>query len=199
MELLLIRHGLPQRVENSDGTPADPSLSPNGLKQAAAMAAHLADAGIEHIVASPLRRAHETALPLARTTGLQIEVDGGVVEFDQQSALYIPLEELKQTDYDRWLELMQGGLEMAVDFEAFRKTVVAAIEAIIARHPGKRVAIVCHGGVINSWASHILKTPAPFIFQPDYTSINRFLAARSGERNLVSLNETPHATESAGF
>ena len=34
-------------------------------------------------------------------------------------------------------------------------------------------------------------TPRMF-FEPRYTSINRFLAARSGERNLVSLNEAAH-------
>jgi hypothetical protein len=29
-------------------------------------------------------------------------------------------------------------------------------------------------------------------FLPHYTSVNRFLAARSGERSVVSLNETGH-------
>ena len=39
MELILIRHGLPVRVDNSDtGEEADPSLSPLGERQAQALA-----------------------------------------------------------------------------------------------------------------------------------------------------------------
>ena len=39
MELILIRHGLPIRVDNSEtGEEADPSLSPLGLRQAEALA-----------------------------------------------------------------------------------------------------------------------------------------------------------------
>ena len=94
---------------------------------------------------------------------------------------------------------MSEGYGDALDLAAFQREVVAAMERLIAPNAGRRIAVVCHGGVINAWASHILKTPAPFIFQPDYTSISRFLAARSGERNLVSLNEMPHASAEAGF
>lgn len=192
MELLLIRHGLPERVENPDGSPADPPLCEAGREQAGRLARWLAGHGIERVYASPMRRAHETALPVAEATGLEIELHPGIVEFDQDSAIYIPLEELKRTDYARWLELVQGGFELTVDFEAFRKTVVSSIEEIIAANPGRRVAAVCHGGVINCWASHVIRSPQPFIFQPDYTSVSRFLAASSGERNLVSLNEVAH-------
>ncbi len=34
MELVIIRHGLPLRVENKDNTPADPELSETGIEQA---------------------------------------------------------------------------------------------------------------------------------------------------------------------
>ncbi len=64
MDLLLIRHALPVRIEGGDG-PADPELSDDGWRQAGALAAWLADDGIDAMVASPLRRAQETAAPLA--------------------------------------------------------------------------------------------------------------------------------------
>ncbi len=192
MELLLIRHGLPVRVENEDGAPADPSLSDEGRAQASHLARWIATQKIDRLYASPMRRAHETALPVADLTGIEIDLHPGVVEFDQDSAIYIPLEELKRTDYERWLELMQGGLELAADFDEFQRTVLGALEEIIADNAGRRVAVVCHGGVINTWASHVIHSRQPFIFQPDYTSVSRFLAASSGERNLVSLNEVAH-------
>jgi probable phosphoglycerate mutase len=70
--------------------------------------------------------------------------------------------------------------------------VVEALERIIAANPGGRVAVVCHGGVINAWAGHLLGVADPLFFDPTYTSVNRFLAASSGERSLVSLNESAH-------
>ena len=43
MELILIRHGLPEHVETEDGTPADPNLSEVGREQAQRMASLLAE------------------------------------------------------------------------------------------------------------------------------------------------------------
>ncbi len=59
-------------------------------------------------------------------------------------------------------------------------------------HPGQRVAVFCHGGVINVWTAQVLKMPPRLFFEPDYTSIHRFMCARSGQRNVVSLNERAH-------
>jgi hypothetical protein len=38
----------------------------------------------------------------------------------------------------------------------------------------------------------VLGAKQRLFFQPHYTSINRFAAASSGERSVVSLNETAH-------
>ena len=56
MELMLIRHGLPLRVENSDGAPADPPLSDEGRDQAERVARWLADEPVDALYTSPLRR-----------------------------------------------------------------------------------------------------------------------------------------------
>ena len=57
MELLLIRHALPERVETADGSPADPPLSGAGRAQAERMALWLVGEKIGAIYASPMRRA----------------------------------------------------------------------------------------------------------------------------------------------
>lgn len=192
MELLVIRHGLPLRVERDDGEPADPPLSEVGRHQAQLLSAWLQDLELDGIYASPLKRAHETAEPLAAAKGLEIRTEPGIVEFDPGAQSYIPLEELKASDPEAWRALVQGGLTAEIDFEHFRRTVVASIEGIIATNPGKRIAVICHGGVINSWSGHILGIDTPLFFDPTYTSINRSLAASSGERMVVSLNESAH-------
>lgn len=192
VELLLIRHALPLRVENRDGSPADPPLSDSGRRQAERLAAWLARERIDALYASPLRRAVETAEPLARARSLEIRIEPRIIEMDWRSDSYVPLDELKRSDYARWRELMAGGLTAGVDLDAFRRSVVDGLEDVIAANGGGRVAVVCHGGVINAWAAHVLEIERPLFFDPVYTSISRFLAAGSGERSVASLNEASH-------
>ena len=61
MELILIRHGLPHRVENEDGSPADPELSEEGIEQAEKLARWLENEKIDAFYCSPLMRAIMTA------------------------------------------------------------------------------------------------------------------------------------------
>ena len=74
MELLVIRHAEPVRVTaaESGGAPADPELTPRGHDQAARLADWLAAEGVDHVTSSPLRRARETAAPLASALGLDL-------------------------------------------------------------------------------------------------------------------------------
>src|SRR5215213_2607143 len=107
MDLLLIRHALPVRIDGGDG-PADPELSDDGWQQAGALAAWLADDEIDVMVASPLRRAQETAEPLATLLDLPVATVDGLAEFDRNAPWYIPIEELKATDDPRWHAMLKG-------------------------------------------------------------------------------------------
>lgn len=189
MDLLLIRHALPVRIEDGDG-PADPELSDDGWRQAGALAAWLADEEIDVMVASPLRRAQETAEPLASLLELEVATVDGLAEFDRNAPWYIPIEELKAADDPRWHAMIAG--EWDLDPDEFQRSVVEAVDGIIAEHPGRTVAAVCHGGTINAFLSAVLGLDKLMFFVPDYTSVSRVRAARSGPRSLVSLNETAH-------
>jgi probable phosphoglycerate mutase len=146
MELILIRHGLPLRVENTDGSPADPELGNDGVEQAQKLARWMKDEKLDAIYCSPLMRARMTAKPLAD----------------------------------------------AKDLETSRIKVIKSLATIIAENKGRRVAVVCHGGIINVWGAHILGMKKSLFFKPEYTSVNRFMASSSGVHSLVSLNETGH-------
>ena len=189
MDLLLIRHALPVRIEGGDG-PADPELSDDGWRQAGALAAWLADDGIDAMVASPLRRAQETAEPLASLLDLDVSVVDGLAEFDRDAPWYIPIEELKAADDPRWHAMIAG--EWELDPDQFQRDVVAAVDGIIADHPGETVAAVCHGGTINAYLSALLGLDQLMFFFPEYTSVSRVRASRAGNRSLVSVNETGH-------
>ena len=193
MEIVFVRHGLPLRVELETGI-ADPELAAEGHEQAEKMAAYLGVEDIEAIYVSPLRRAIETARPLCKLLGLEAVVSEGVAEFDRNSREYVPVEELRATNDPRWEKLLRGEWDgVDEDPSLFKSRVVETVDDMIAKHPGGRVVVVCHGGVINQYLAHVLgiETHIGF-FYPKYTSIHRVMAARSGQRSIVSINEASH-------
>jgi 2,3-bisphosphoglycerate-dependent phosphoglycerate mutase len=197
MELLLIRHGLPLHVEKQDGQPADPPLSATGHDQARLVADWLALERIDRLYSSPMLRARETAQPLALAQRLEVEIADGVAEYDRHESTYVPMERLKEVDYDRWQKIMRG--DTIADFDEFANTVVTSLEQIVGENPGRRVAVTCHGGVINVWSAHVIgMAPPRLFFNPDYTSINRYVCARSGERSVRTLNEAVHLRDVQG-
>ncbi len=188
-----MRHALPVRRELVEG-PADPELSADGRAQAEHLATYLSSEHLDAIYASPLRRAYETAAAIAAFHDLEVVLCDGVAEFDRLSSDYIPTEELKAANDPRYHAIINGQWDAEDETsEEFRSRVVRTIEQLIDVHPGQRIVVVCHGGVINGYLCQVLGLTNPrAFFYPNYTSINRVAAARSGTRSVVTINETPH-------
>lgn len=196
MELVLVRHAEPVRVVGAEG-PADPPLTERGHEQAAAVAAFLAPERFDVLYTSPMQRARQTAQAIADAQRLDPVIEDGVAEYDRQSEVYIPVEELKRSDdpeiQAHWRALAEDRLEDVVaDAATFRPRVTEAIERMVAAHPGQRVVAVCHGGVINVAMAGVLGLERSLWFEPAYASVHRIAASRSGIRSIVSLNETGH-------
>jgi 2,3-bisphosphoglycerate-dependent phosphoglycerate mutase len=191
MELILIRHGLPVRSRET----SDPPLAEEGHDQARRVAATLARERIDAVYASTMKRAIQTAEPYAALAGHAVVTHEGVVEFDRDAGSYTPMEELKRDNYEAWKRFVARGRDSRI--AEFQKTVVTALEEVVGDHPGRRVAVFCHGGVINVWTAHVLGMAPRLFFEPRYTSIHRYLCAGTGERNLVSLNDTAHLEAAA--
>jgi probable phosphoglycerate mutase len=193
MELLLIRHALPVRRELVVGA-ADPELSPAGRAQADHLAEYLAAERLDAVYCSPLRRAVETGVPVAARQSVEPVVVDDVAEWDRMSPEYVPVEELKAADDQRWRDLVDGVWTSDERPDDFRDRVLAAIERLVRAHSGGRIAIVCHGGVINTYLAAVLGLdPArPGFFYPNYTSIHRVMAAGTGQRSILTINETSH-------
>ena len=193
MELILVRHGLPIRREVTEG-PADPELSSEGHDQAARLANYLASEKIAAIYSSPMKRAMQTAEPLSKKISLPISIIDDIAEYDRLSNEYIPIEELRAANDDRWQKLLAGEWQSDSDtLESFRNRVISSLEQLISQHASQRIVVTCHGGVINQYLAHILglKTERGF-FYPQYTSIHRVIAAQNGLRSIASLNEIAH-------
>ena len=188
-ELLLIRHGLPLAGVY------DPGLSPEGTVQAERLAAWLAHEDIDALYTSPFRRARETAHPLERRTGMAATVLDGLREWDTDvSHPYTPPEQIGADD-PRAVALAEGRYEDFVpdlDWGAFRARAVRAMESIFDAHPEGRVAVVCHGGITNTYLATVLGLPTMFWFHPGYTSVCRVRRLPGGRIVLHSVNETAH-------
>ena len=194
MELLLIRHALPVRIEAAEGA-ADPPLADLGHEQAEALASGAGRRGVDVLLTSPLRRATQTGgdrWPAA--LGLEAEVVDGLAEHDRDSNWYIPIEELRAAGDPRWQEYLDDhwGTDRGHDPDGFRAGVGPHHRGPRRAHPGRKVAAVAHGGVINAYVAHVLQTPIAGVFEPAYTSITRVLAASTGQRMVKSMNEAAH-------
>ena len=186
-----MRHALPVRRENTDG-PADPELSADGILQSGHFAEYLSLEHIDAIYSSPMRRAVQTAEPLAARKRLDITLVPGVAEWDQNSTEYIPVEELKAANDPRWREMIDGGWTSDEMPEEFHERVITSVEAIIKDNPGGKVVVTCHGGVINEYLAHVLGLAGNQFFYPNYTSIHRVAASSKGHRSILSVNESGH-------
>src|SRR5438105_13685081 len=107
MDLLWIRHGEPERIAPGTGVRADPALAPLGTEQARRLADWVAVEPIDAVLSSPMRRAVETAAPIADALGLEIEVVDGLIEYDSNSDHYIPMEELRLNKDERFAAMVE--------------------------------------------------------------------------------------------
>lgn len=191
MELLVIRHALPEAEVRSDG-PADPPLSPLGLQQAEATAEFLADEMVDAIVTSTMRRAIQTAQPLVDRLGLIPERLDGLKESDHRRSNYTPAEDM-DADHEVVREFMEDPLRMFSDgYEPFRDRVQKTFDDIVAAQRGRTVAVFCHSMVASVYIQTLLGHDDPFALISDYCGISRIAASSTGVRTLRSVNETAH-------
>jgi probable phosphoglycerate mutase len=203
VQLVLVRHALPQRIHPADapaadrpGGPADPPLTPRGEEQAQRLVGALAAEPVAGLYTSPLTRARATAAPLAAALGLEPIVVDDLREYDADAAHYVPVHEMPRLDPAAWERMRAGLLPESVDVGAFTRRVAAAFEGIIAAHPGRETAVVvAHAGVVNTWLAQLLGLDRPLVFPLDYTGITRVLAGRDGRRVVRTVNEIAHVAD----
>ncbi len=200
VDVLLVRHG--ESAPYVDGEPhplheghGDPPLSPRGEEQAAALAARLAGAGITAAYASDLRRTRQTAAPLLARTGLDLRVVAALREVnlgEWEGGLY---RKMGAEGHPRFVEHVVTGRWAAIpgaeDDAALRRRVVGAMDEILASHPGERVLVVSHGGVIDAYLTALWGLERSFVVGVDQTSITQVVS--SGGRAVVRrVNDTSH-------
>jgi broad specificity phosphatase PhoE/ribonuclease HI len=166
---MLLRHGeTPLSVDKRFSGRTDIALTERGEAQAAAAAKRLADAGIEALVSSPLRRTQQTAAAVAEVLGLDVELDDGFAETDFGEWEGSSFRELSSTAADKlqaWLDdprVAPPGGESMVSTDA---RVAAARDRVLSSHPGKTVLIVSHVTPIKLMLRNALDAPMNAVFR----------------------------------
>ena len=181
---------------NGEGS-ADPGLSEIGHQQAKRIAEYLSSEGIDHVVSSTMRRAYETAVPLATMLGHGIEQLDDIKESDHDNTVYIPAEEMSPDDPDA-AHFFEGDLHDHVfsdGIDEFAERVSRAFQHIIETNKSRKVAVFCHGMVTAIFLRTILRFEDPLSLTVDYCGLSRVRASSTGIRSVRSINETHHVRD----
>jgi alpha-ribazole phosphatase/probable phosphoglycerate mutase len=195
--LWLIRH--PEPEASSDGRcygSLDWSLSPNGLRQAHAIAQVLAAEPVATIYSSPRRRCVQAAGILAAGRSCPLEICEGLRELDFgefEGRRYEEIAALHPELYRQWMESpTEVQFPAGESFPAMRERVLAAAGGIRKRHTGETVALVTHGGAIRIMVADALGLDAAHIFRLGQRHAALNLIRYFGETPLVEMvNGTP--------
>lgn len=199
-ELLLVRHGEQQFRDNIPlGEALDAPLSDLGWRQARAVGERLKDARLGAVYCSPLQRAHNTAIEIARHHGLEPRIDARLSEIDlwknapQDKGLLdlYTRDELVAVYREVAATRRHSAYPYCEDADAFRDRVVSAIDAIVEANVGHRVVVACHGGVINAYLAHLLRSAYDHLVSVHHTSITVVRAADT-RRELLTINDYAH-------
>jgi probable phosphoglycerate mutase len=177
-------------------------LSRKGRAQAEALAQRLvATVELAAVYASPTLRAKETAETVARAAGLAVRFDPRVREvyLGDESVAHVAPEERARVVRERLqmlaeIALRDGSWGAVPEVEPgaqVRARMGAAVDDILAAHPGGHVAIVSHAGSINAYFAALLGISRDFFFPIGNTSLNSVRVA-NGNVLLLRLNDTAH-------
>ena len=197
-DILLVRHGQTEwnRVVRFRGR-TDLGLDQVGWTQARALARRLANWPIKAIYTSPLRRARQTAEPLARQLGLSIQPTEGLLDIDYGRWQGRTPEEVAQAEprlYQLWLEEPQrvqipGGESLSLVQQRVRLT----MEEVVARHPDEMVLLIGHQVVNKVLICTLLGLDLASFWRigQDTACLNRF-RYHDGLYDVLLLNDTCH-------
>jgi probable phosphoglycerate mutase len=199
---VLVRHGSsvlsPERRFSGRG---DVPLSPDGLAQAARVAARLAArGGIDAVLSSPLRRARQTAEAIAAA------LPGSVPQLDFD-------DDLMETDFGRWEGLTFGEVREqwpdeltgwlaspdlappgGESFTAVATRVTAARDRLIERYPGQTLVVVSHVTPLKTLLQFALEAGPVLLhrLQLDVTGVSEIDWYPDGPATVRLVNDTHH-------
>jgi probable phosphoglycerate mutase len=196
--VLLIRHGETDwNVQTRLQGHSDIPLNARGRWQAARLHEALQGEVLDAVYSSDLRRALDTAAAVAEATGAPLRPEPALRERGFgcfEGLTYAEVETRWPAEARRWRMREPGfgpaGGENLIDFNA---RCLSAAERLAAAHAGGSIALVAHGGVLDSLYRAATRVPldAPRSWRMANASLNRLLYSASGFA-LVGWDDDAH-------
>lgn len=200
--VLIIRHGQSQgNAEGRFGGHTDTPLSPRGRRQAQATAEALAGEKFSAIYSSDLPRAVETASPLVRLTGVQLETTDALRERSVGVMEGLTFEEAAEQHPEQYQALLRRDFEhVLLGGESYRQTLDRAsrkLDEVIEQHRGGRIVLFAHTGTICILILHLmgaLDSPElkPVWIATTNCGIARFELRDDDYVRVLCINDTRH-------
>lgn len=198
--IVAVRHGetdwnAQRRIQGSTDIP----LNPRGRWQAERVAAALAGEPVTGLYSSGLARADNTALAIARSTGVPLLIDRGLGERQLgvfEGKTFDEVETNWPEDALAWRRRVPewqppGGGESLLQL---RHRIESTLQALAERHAGGLLVLVTHGGVLD--LVYRLATrqamDSPRTWQLENAALNRLLWSAPGGLSLVGWADTQH-------
>lgn len=160
--MILVRHArTPTTGAVLPGRAPGLHLSEDGGKEAEAVAARLGGLkGVAAVYASPLERARETALPIARACARAVRIERGLVECDFGEWTGARLNRLQHRPEWHVVQRYPSGFRFpgGESFPEMQARIVSAIARLVQAHPGTTVVAVSHADPIKAAVAHALGT-----------------------------------------
>jgi broad specificity phosphatase PhoE len=201
-QVLLIRHGQSEgNAEGRFGGHTATPLSPRGRKQAEATAKMLASDSLTAIYSSDLPRAIETAEPLARLTGLEIQSTEAFRERSVGVMEGLPFEDAAEQHPEQYAALQRRDFDHVLDGgESYRQLLDRAwgkLDKAIAQNRNGKIVVFSHTGTICILTLHLmgaLDGPdlKPVWIASSNCGITRFDLRDDGFVRVLTVNDTRH-------
>jgi len=197
-QIILIRHG--ETEWNLSGRwqgHADSPLSPRGVSQATALGERMKKEDFNFFYSSDLERAQHTARLVGGPSGWTPTLMESLRERDLGVLEGLTTDEMLVTKPEEYQSFREDGTDYQVpggeSFRQFYNRCSQALEDIANKHPGKKIGVVTHGGVLGAIFRYVLQIPleAERNFVLLNCSINR-LEKTNGGWNLVSWGDIAH-------
>jgi len=149
--VFLLRHAEAANPLIFHGAESDVELSERGRRQAEALAPVLAARAPQVLISSAMRRAIETATPIARACGLELQIEPELHERRVGALVGTPTrghDGLWPDTLRRWLSGDTSfALPGAESFDDIHRRVLPVWQRVTTEHAGKALVIVAHGVV----------------------------------------------------
>ena len=186
-------------------------MSDLGRRQAQALGERFENVELGAIYSSPLGRARQTAEAVAATSACQVQLDPELREVELGPIRMLPGSEVSREEIatllrDRLREIAVvavtsgswSSIPGSEPSNQLRRRVMNAVVRIAGLHPGKRVAVVSHGGAINAYLAAILGIERDYFFPAANTSIST-VRVKGQRQMLFALNDISHLRDQSLF